>query len=184
VGDQAPSPSRWEHILGQTTTTQRLIVAISSIATAVVAVGTIVIFVVRWLDDDDDRGDDAAQDATEFAAANETATVRSGTAGAAALVTYLLSVSGGDPVMLDIQIPEREGDGHLPLYYECDDSGTIGQGTCSFVRLEQGFDIPQRINPEGWWLRGCYLVAQDGAGYRAEHLDLELRRVNDQCATG
>ena len=110
---------------------------------------------------------------------------RSGTLDADRFVQFgIAAARRGDPFELNVQIPEAlfDNGSHVRLFYACDDSGVVGDGPCSFVRLEQGRSTPIALDPVGWWLRGCYMLVQDGAGYQAEHLDFELTWVNDTCA--
>jgi hypothetical protein len=79
------------------------------------------------------------------------------------------------PVQLDHQVVAPRGPGgEYRLEYGCGSAG------CSFVRLEAPADIPAGI-AGGVWYQGCWSVVRDGAGYGADHLDLELRRQGDTC---
>jgi hypothetical protein len=182
-----PKKSRWQRFLDGKTVPQKLIVAIGALAAASIAIGTIVIAAINWLDDGDRDGYTAATDSAGFADGDgdEPFVLHSGTPDADRFVQFgIAAARQGDPFELNVQIPEAlfDNGSHLRLFYACDDSGVIGDGPCSFVRLEQGRSTPIALDPVGWWLRGCYLLVQDGAGYQAEHLDFELTWVNHTCA--
>ena len=183
-----PKKSRWQRFLDGKTTPQKLIVAIGALAAASIAVGTIVVAAINWLDIGGGDRRTTATDSGEFAGESgddEPFVLHSGTPDAGRFVQFgIAAARQGDPFELNVQIPEAlfDNGSHLRLFYACDDSGVIGDGPCSFVRLEQGTSTPIALDPVGWWLRGCYLLVQDGAGYQADHLDFELTWVNNTCA--
>ena len=190
VGRPKPAKSWWQRFLDGKTVPQKLIVAIGALAAASIAIGTILVAAINWLDDDDPDGRTAATESGVFAGDSgddEPFVLHSGTPDAGRFVEFgIAAAERGDPFELNVQIPEAlfDNGSHLRLFYACDDTGVIGDGTCSFVRLEQGTSTPIGLDPVGWWLRGCYMLVQDGAGYQAGHLDFELTRVNDTCAPG
>jgi hypothetical protein len=182
-----PKKSWWQRFLDGKTVPQKFIVAIGALAAAAIAVGTIVAAAINWLGNGDPESRTTVTDSAEFAGDGvdgEPFVLRSGTPDANRFVEFgIAAARRGNPFELNVQIPEAlfDNGSHLRLFYACDDSGVIGDGPCSFVRLEQGSSTPIALNPIGWWLRGCYLLALDGAGYQAEHLDFELTWVNTTC---
>ena len=181
-----PKRSRWQRFLDGKTVPQKLIVAIGALAAASIAIGTIVVAAINWLDNGDRERPTAAIDSGVFVGdGDEPFVLHSGTPDADRFVQFgIAAARRGDPFELNVQIPEAlfDNGSHVRLFYACDDSGVIGDGPCSFVRLEQGSTTPIELDPVGWWLRGCYLLVQDGAGYQADHLDFELTWVNHNCA--
>ena len=183
-----PKKSWWQRFLDGKTVPQKLIVAIGALAAASIAIGTIVVAAINWLDNDDREVRTTATDSGVFAGDSgddEPFVLHSGTPDADRFVQFgIAAARRGDPFELNVQIPEAlfDNGSHLRLFYACDDSGVIGDGPCSFVRLEQGSSTPIALDPVGWWLRGCYMLVQDGAGYQADHLDFELTWVNQTCA--
>jgi hypothetical protein len=182
-----PKKTWWHRFLDGKTVPQKLIVAIGALAGASIAIGTIVVTAINWLDNGDRDRRTTATDVGVFAgeSGDEPFVMHSGTTDADRFVQFgIAAARRGDPFDLNVQIPEAlfDNGSHLRLFYACDDSGVVGNGPCSFVRLEQGTSTPIALDPVGWWLRGCYLLVQDGAGYQAEHLDFELTWVNETCA--
>jgi hypothetical protein len=183
-----PKKSWWQRFLDGKTVPQKLIVAIGALAAASIAIGTIVVAAINWLDDGARDGHTAASDSGGFVGdgdGDEPFVLHSGTLDADRFVQFgIAAARRGDPFELDVQIPEAlfDNGSHVRLFYACDDSGVIGDGPCSFVRLEQRRSTPIALDPVGWWLRGCYTLVQDGAGFQAEHLDFELTWVNYTCA--
>lgn len=59
----------------------------------------------------------------------------------------------------------------------------VGDGPCSTTRLEVA-DGPVLIDPVGYRFIGCWQVRLDGAGYRADHLDIEFTHVSEAPCAG
>lgn len=169
AGPQVPSDdqqmSSWQRFLAGRTTFQRLVLALGALAAAVLAIGAVVAGVGRLLPDRALSG-----------GGSETVTeVQNQAPSADAFVRLLLNAAqSGSPVQLNHKVIAEAGDGHYRLQYNCGSTG------CSFARLETPADIPATFS-DAVLYEGCWAVVRDGAGFGADHLDLELRRQGAAC---
>ena len=168
--DQTPSgptPSMWQRFLDGKTSFQRLVIALGALAGAVLTIAAVVGGVAKILD----------ERVTVRPADGEVQKIQNREKTADDLVRFLLKAAKDRaPVQLDHQVMAPRGPGgEFRLEYNCKDAGL-----CNFVRLETPSDIPDTIR-DGVWYRGCWSVTQDGAGYAADHLDLELRKQGTAC---
>ena len=108
-------------------------------------------------------------------APGQTQRIESRTEAANRFVSDLLDHNGG-VVALDHRIIAKIGPADVTLLYDCTDAGV-----CSKVRIQSVYDDADAMS-DGRWFQGCYAVAQDGNGYGAESLDIELRYQADTCA--
>lgn len=163
--------SPWQRFLGGKTTAQRLLIALGAIAGAVVAIGGLIAAVAQLVPE---GGGPQVRAADED---GEVQRIANQSPQADGFVKLLLSAVDGSPLQLDHQVlaPRGEG-GSVRLEYDC--AAPTG---CSYTRLETGRDIPAEV-PGGIWYQGCWAVKKDGAGYRADRLDIELYKQGDTCA--
>jgi hypothetical protein len=158
--------SGWQRFLAGKTSGQRFVLALGALAAAVLAIGGVVVGAAQLLD----------QRTTVEPATGQTQQIDNRQRSADEFVRLLLGVADARaPVQLDHQVLAPRGPGgEYRLEYGCGSAG------CSFVRLEAPADQPAGI-AGGVWYQGCWSVVRDGAGYGADHLDLELRRQGDTC---
>jgi hypothetical protein len=147
---------------------QRVLIEVSAVASALLAIGALIAGVLELLDDDSPP--------RIAAASGEVQDVVNQTESADGFVRLLLEAVDGPPVQLDHRVAAPRGDGgQAELQYDC--AAPTG---CSFVRVEAGDHIPNTFSG-GVWYQGCWSIAKDGAGYGAGHLDLELSWRGDTC---
>ena len=159
--------STWQRFLRGKTSAQRFLISLGALAGALLAIGGVIAAGAKLLDSDSEPRVRAA-DGNVHRIANQSAS-------ADEFVQFLLAAAGGAPVQLDHQVLTPKGDGHFRLEYDC-----AAPRGCSYVRLETARDIPAEV-PDGAWYQGCWSITKDGAGYRADHLDLELSKKGDIC---
>lgn len=165
----AAKPSMWHRFLDGRTSGQRFVLSLGALAGALLAIGALVAAVGALVDDDDDERTPpgVAVTAGEQVVENQSEE-------ADEFVGDLLATNGA-PVQLNTKVLAPDEGSHVRLEYDC------GKQTgCSFTRLEMGSFIPDRI-PGGVWYQGCYSVVKEGAGYGAEHLDLEFTESGPTC---
>jgi hypothetical protein len=162
-----PDQSTWQRFLGGKTGAQQFMLALGALAGAALAIGALIAGAFTLLSGGNDPHPGAADESVQR--------VENQSAQAGEFVEFLLRAAGGAPVDLDHQVITPKGDGHFRLEYNC--QPTRG---CNFVRLETGNDIPAEI-ADGVWYQGCWSVEKDGAGYGADHLDIELTKQGDVC---
>jgi hypothetical protein len=162
----APRLSVWQRFLAGKTSGQRFVLALGALAAAILAIGGVAVGAAKVLD----------QRTTVEPAAGQVQQIHDQQRSADDFVRMLLRVADtGAPVQLDHQVLARRGPGgEYRLGYGCGSAG------CSFVRLEAPATQPDGI-AGGAWYQGCWSVVKDGAGYGADHLDLELYRQGDTC---
>jgi hypothetical protein len=164
----APDPtSRWERFLDGKTGAQRFVIALGALAGAMLAIAALVAGAARLLDQRDAGG----------SATGEVQRIENQQESADEFVRFLLQADqtrAAIPLNHHVIAPRGPG-GEYQLQYGCG-----GTGRCSFVRLETPADNPDRMS-DGVWYQGCWSVIRDGAGYGADHLDLELRRQGQTC---
>jgi hypothetical protein len=170
AGDAPPGrkPSTLQRLLDNKTGPQRLVISLGAIAAALIAIGGVVTAVARVFDGDGGGSADLDR------APNETQQIETRTAAADEFVEDLLDHDGG-VVALDHRLVAEKGDADVHLLYNCTDAGV-----CDMVRIQDIAVVADE--PEGLWLKGCFAVTQDGNGYGAESLDIELRYQADTCA--
>ena len=169
VDGQPDGKTSWvQRLLDNKTGLQRAVISLGALAGALIAIGGVVAAVVRVLGDDGDRPSSLEQtpDATQQ--------IVSGTPAADAFVRDLLE-HDGSVVALDHEVTAEKGPADVRLQYDCSDAGV-----CAMVRL-QDVAVEAGDMPEGLWFAGCFAVTQDGVGYGAEGLDIELRRQGEAC---
>lgn len=106
--------------------------------------------------------------------AGEETVVMNQSKGADAFVRFLLGTDS-TPVQLNHKVIAPDAGSHIRLEYDC-----AKRTGCSYTRLEAGTFIPARIEG-GVWYRGCFSVVGEGAGYAADHLDLEFTMNGPVC---
>ncbi len=158
--------SGWQRFLAGKTTVQRLVIALGALAGAVLAFGGVVVGAAHLLDRAPALG----------SAAGAVKQIRNHEGSADDFVRFLLrAAESRTPVQLDHRVLAPRGPGgEFRLEYGCGSAG------CSFVRLETPADLSPTMTG-GVWYKGCWSVVQDGNGYGADHLDLELRRQGETC---
>lgn len=186
-------PSLAHRLLDQKTVWQRALIAVTAVATAITAVAGVVALLLPLFR----AGPDAAAPSTPgptpavtrvdtgvpaggtLAPAGVTE-IRTQTAEADALVRRLIDTAGRAPVLLNHQILGAPGPADVTLHYACGSTGT-----CSTTRIQApNVDgMAALTGGRGVWFQGCFAVAQKGAGYGADDLDLALTKVGDACPT-
>ena len=181
-------------LLNQKTGWQKALVAVTAIATAIIAVGGVVALILPLFRATPEtaasvtpgptpaatRVDSAVPAAGVTTTDGGTTVIRTQTAEADALVKRLIATAGKAPILLDHQIFGKPGPVNVTLYYGCGQTGA-----CSMTRIEVANDAGREVlaGDSGVWLRGCFWVTLDGSGYGVEHLDIELRKVGERCPT-
>jgi hypothetical protein len=170
AGEAPPGrkPSTLQRLLDNKTGPQRLVISLGAIAAALIAIGGVVTAVARVFDGAGGGGSDLDR------APGETQRIESRTAAANEFVEDLLDHDGG-VVALDHRLVAEIGPADVSLLYNCTDAGV-----CSKVRIQSVYDDADAMS-DGRWFKGCYAVAQDGNGYGAESLDIELRYQSAAC---
>jgi hypothetical protein len=161
-------PSMWQRLLDNKTGPQRLLISLGALAAALIAIGGVVTAVARVFDGDDGGGADLDR------APGETQRIESRTEASDRFVQELLDHDGG-VVALDHRVIAEKGPVDVRLRYNCTESGV-----CNMVRL-QDHNVEASDMPDGLWFKGCFAVTQDGLGYGAESLDIELRYQGEAC---
>ena len=164
-----PQPSTWHLFLDGKTSGQRFVLAVGALAGAMLAIGALIAGIGALVGDDD--GPVTPRTPTTPTGVT---VVENQSEGADAFVRQLLATEGA-PIQLNHKVMAPNASSHFRLEYDC--AKATG---CSFTRLEAGAFIPARI-PGGVWYRGCYSVVGEGAGYGAEHLDLEFTENGVTC---
>jgi hypothetical protein len=162
-------PSTLQRLLDNKTGPQRLVISLGALAAALIAIGGVVTAVARVFDGDGGGGSDLDRPP------GETQRIESRTEAADRFVSDLLDHNGA-VVALDHHLIAKIGPADVSLLYNCTDTGV-----CSSVRIQSVYDDADAM-PDGRWFKGCYAVAQDGNGYGADSLDIELRYQADTCA--
>ncbi len=168
---ELPGDSRqttWQRFLDGTTGAQRFMLAIGALAGAVLAIGGVIAGGATLLGSDEEGprvrpGDGKVQ------------TVENQSTQADEFVELLLRAAGGKAVQLNHNVLTPKGDAHFRLEYNC--ASPTG---CNYVRLEAASDPPAEI-VGGVWYQGCWSIAKDGAGFGADHLDIEFTKTGEVC---
>lgn len=168
VAEENRRPSSWQLFLDGKTTWQRLLIALGAIAGALVAIGGLVAGIGAL------AGGKTAVSSTPKTVAGEETVVMNQSKDADAFVRFLLGTDGS-PVQLNHKVIAPDAGSHVRLEYDC-----AKRTGCSFTRLEAGTFIPDRIEG-GVWYSGCFSVVREGAGYAADHLDLEFTMKGPAC---
>jgi len=163
-----PTPSWVQRMLDNKTGPQRIVISLGALAAALIAIGGVVTAVLRVVGDDD--GGRGRLDGV----LSQTRRIESGTTAASEFVQDLLDHDGG-VVALDHQVIAEKGPADVRLQYNCTDAGV-----CAMVRL-QDVEVTAGDIVDGLWFKGCFAVTQDGVGYGASPLDIELRRQGETC---
>ena len=115
-----------------------MILAVGSLAAALVALGSVVAFGARLLTEDDAGAPESADGPVQIENQSEDAD---------AFVRFLLEADGKMPVQLDHQVLAPRGPGgEFRLDYNCGS----GRG-CNFTRLELPADAPALIDDGVWY---------------------------------
>ncbi len=157
-----------QRLLDNKTGPQRVVISLGALAAALIAIGGVVTAVVRVVGDDGDGRDGLER------VPSETRRIESGTTAANEFVQDLLAHDGG-VVALDHQVIAEKGPADVRLQYNCSDAGV-----CAMVRLQDVEDSAGDM-ADGRWFNGCFAVTQDGVGYGAKPLDIELQRQGETC---
>ena len=169
LNGQPDGKTSWvQRLLDNKTGLQRAVISLGALAAALIAIGGVVAAVVRVLGDDGDRRSSLER------TPDETQRIESGTPAADEFVRDLLD-HDGSVVALDHQVTAEKGPADVRLQYDCSDAGV-----CVMVRL-QDVVVAAGDMAEGLWFAGCFAVTQDGVGYGAEPLDIELKHQGDAC---
>jgi len=170
-GARSPGPaarqSMWHRFLDGKTSGQRLVVALGALAGALLAIGGLVAAVSALVGDDTPPGGTTSTPPGVSVVENQSEE-------ADGFVRDLLATNGA-PVQLNTKVLAPDEGSHVRLEYDCEKPTG-----CSSTRLEMGSFIPDRI-PGGVWYQGCYSVVKEGAGYGADHLDLEFTESGPTC---
>lgn len=161
--------SRWHKFLDGKTTWQRFIVAVGALAGALIAIGGLIASIGALVSDNG-----TPEGATDRALAVNEMVVTNQTKEADAFVRFLLGTDGV-PVPLNHKVIAPDAGSHIRLEYDC-----AKRTGCSYTRLEAGTFIPDHIEG-GVWYQGCFSVVKEGAGYGADHLDLEFTKNGAAC---
>jgi hypothetical protein len=157
-----------QRLLDNKTGLQRAVISLGALAAALIAIGGVVTAVARIV------GDDGGGRGSLDRAPGDTKRIESSTAAADVFVRDLLDHDGG-VVTLDHQVIAEKGPADVRLHYDCTDVGA-----CAMVRL-QDVVVAAGDMADGLWFKGCYAVTQDGVGYGAEPLDIELKHQGEAC---
>jgi len=160
--------STWHRFLDGKTSGQRFVLALGALAAALLAIGGLIAGVGSLVGDDANPAPFPAK-----ISAGETV-VTNQSKEADDFVRFLLGTDGA-PVALNHKVIAPDGDAHFRLEYDC-----AKRTGCNYTRLEAGTFNPDRIEG-GVWYRGCFSVVGEGAGYGAEHLDLEFTQNGATC---
>ena len=168
LNGQPDGKTSWvQRLLDNKTGLQRAVISLGALAAALIAIGGVVAAVVRVLGEmveTQQRRPDAARRSGSRAARR----------AADEFVRDLLDHDGG-VVALDHQVTAEKGPADVRLQYDCSDAGV-----CVMVRL-QDVVVAAGDMAEGLWFVGCFAVTQDGVGYEAEPLDIELKHQGEAC---
>jgi hypothetical protein len=163
-------------MLGNRTGPQRLLLELGALATAVLAIGALVMAVItvvgRLGDDDDDDGGTGRSGVARAAERIEPRTTE-----ADEFVGWLLDHEDS-VVQLDHEVVGELTAADARLLYACS-----AGGVCASTRIQDA-DVVGTETDDGWWFQGCFAVARDGRGYGVEPLDIELSAQGDQCPEG
>ena len=160
-------PPMRQRLLDNKTGPQRLVISLGAARRRHFAIGGVVTAVARVFD-----GDGGGSDLDR--APSETQQIESRTEAANRFVSDLLDHNDA-VVALDHHVIAKIGPADVSLLYNCTDTGV-----CSTVRIQSVYDDAD-VMPDGRWFKGCYAVSQDGNGYGADSLDIELRYQADTC---
>lgn len=169
----------WRRFLDQATSLQKLLIALGGIATAILAIGALVIAVGNLVDDSDDTERSRSGGAGALGDLDGT-TVHSDTAEADALIAGLLSVAAGDTrtVHLDVKVLADASQPALDsadiwVYFNC------SPGPCSKARLQFPRNEAVETNPLGLDLTGSWEVRlARGVDFQSKELDIQLQRTS------
>lgn len=161
--------STWHRFLGNKTGAQQFVLAVGGLAGALLAIGGLIAGIASLVGDDEPP---ARSIATTGPA--EEARVTNQSKEADEFVRRLLATEGA-PIQLNHKVIAPDAGSHFRLEYDC--AKPTG---CSYTRLEAGTFTPARIEG-GVWYRGCFSVVGEGAGYAADHLDLEFTMNGTTC---
>lgn len=175
-----PKPLRSRIVSGKTGP-QRLLLWLGAAATALLAIGTLLTALGGWLRPSptgSPSSESSVVGSTPASIEDTSRVIRNQSLGADAFVQQLLGAADSRrPVQLNHTIYAPHGEGaSIRLEYGCVTAG------CSFTRLEpDGWGFDWMTDDTGAWVRGCVRVTRDGAGFGAEHLDLELLKTGPTC---
>jgi hypothetical protein len=177
VGD-ASNETWWRRFLDQATSVQKLLIALGGIATAVLAIGALVVAVGNLVDDDDtDRSKPVGVGAL---ADLDGTTIRSKTAEADELIAGLLAVAASESktvhlglkVLADASQPALDS-ADIKVYFNC------SPGPCSRARLQFPRNEGVETNPLGFDLTGTWEVRlARGIDFQSTELDITLQRTS------
>jgi hypothetical protein len=169
LNGQPDRKTSWvQRLLDNKTGLQRAVISLGALAAALIAIGGVVAAVVRVF------GDDGGGRSSLERTPGETQRIESGTPAADEFVSDLLDHDGG-VVALNHQVAAEKGPADVRLQYDCSDTGV-----CVMVRL-QDIAVAAGDMADGLWFVGCFAVTQDGVGYGAVPLDIELKHQGEAC---
>ncbi len=183
-GQPIAKQSTWKRFLSGKTSGQRFVLAVGALAGALGAVVGLIVAVVALVGRDgvdstvassrSPQAQTSATSGTPAAPSAGEARVANQSADADRFVRDLLATNGR-PIQLNTKVIAPDLGSHVRLEYDC------GKQTgCSFTRLEMGTFVAARVEG-GVWFQGCYSVVREGAGYGADHLDLEFTEKGPTC---
>jgi hypothetical protein len=158
--------SRRERFLKGKTGWQRLLFALAAIATALIAIGTVVTGVVKFV------GDRVEPSSTPGGGIQ---IVESQKKSADKFVRLLIEHDDAATLQLNHQVIGRKGPADVTLEYNCQSSGR-----CSTTRIQSPRDEAPELE-NGRWFQGCWKVEMKGPGYGVQDLDLALVRQGETC---
>jgi hypothetical protein len=168
---KAPREPLGRRLLNQTTTWQKVVLAVGAIAGLVTSVAGVVALVLPMV------GGSSAGGALGSTAPTDAVTISSQTAATDRFVRELLDAAAAPrPVALDHHLMGQSVASDVLLYYNCGSTGS-----CAMTRVQVVDTYGMSTMPGGIWVRGCFSVTRDGLGYGADPLDIELRKVGDTC---
>ncbi|MEP6649164.1 MAG: hypothetical protein ABJA74_04525 [Lapillicoccus sp.] len=187
-----PKRSLGYRLLNQKTGWQKALLAVATVATAIISVAGVIALLLPLFRTTPEGGalptptPAPAATRVESAVAVGSAVTPGGptvvhtqTMEADELVRTLIATAGRAPILLNHQVLGRPGPANVTLYYGCGQTGS-----CSKTRIEVASEgLAVMAGDAGVWFRGCFAVNLDGFGYGADHLDIELRKVGDRCPT-
>jgi hypothetical protein len=158
--------SRLERFLKGKTGWQRLLFALAAIATALIAIGTVVTGVVKFVGD---RVEPSSSPGGGIQI------VESQKKSADKFVRLLIEHDGAAPLQLNHQLIGSKGPADVTLEYNCQSSGR-----CNATRVQSPRDEASELQ-NGRWFKGCWTVEMKGLGYGVQDLDLALVRQGEIC---
>ncbi len=176
--DPARTPLWRRRFLDQATTAQKLLLAVGGIATAILAIGALVLAVGDRLDNDDDSADSPSGGLPSLVSLDGE-TIESRTEEGDALITGLLAVAEREPRTVHLGVKVLADDSQPALnsadiwvYFNCS-PGSCGKARLQFPRNDAVVTNPLGFDLTGWW----EVALARGVDYQSAELDIVLVRT-------